>query len=84
MSKFYEVKVLKVEWYEYLDNGKTWGKTWTDGAIHLIDPKIWESRGRSIEQWIDTFHHEFWHYLTFVEEEEKADEFALKIKERAG
>lgn len=83
LCRFYEVKDPQIEWYEYIDYGKTWGKTWSDGKIHLIHPKEWADKKRSVADWCTTFYHEIYHYLTFVDEENKADKFSALFLERA-
>ena len=45
MCRFYHLKMPKVEWYEYIDWGKTAGKTYEDGQIFLVHPENWK-RGR--------------------------------------
>ena len=43
--RYYHVKCPRIEWYEYIDWGKTAGKTYEDGRIHLVHPENWK-RGR--------------------------------------
>src|SRR2546425_4246785 len=46
LCEFYRLKHPRIEWYEYLDWGKTAGKTYENGTIHLVHPENWK-RGRS-------------------------------------
>src|SRR5215475_15890835 len=81
MCKFYRLKRPRVEWYEYLDWGKTAGKTYENGSIHLVHPENWK-RGRkynSERQWIHTVYHEFGHYVLWADAERKADRFAYRF-----
>jgi len=78
ICRFYGVKRPRVEWYEYLDWGKSAGRTWDNGTIGLVHPENWK-RGRkynSMRQWIHTVHHEVGHYLFWADAERKADLFA--------
>ena len=36
LCRFYHLKRPRIEWFEYLDWGKTAGKTYEDGKIHLV------------------------------------------------
>jgi len=78
ICRFYGIRQPRVEWYEYLDWGKSGGRTWDDGKIGLVHPENWK-RGRkynSMRQWIHTVHHEMGHYLFWADAERKADLFA--------
>ena len=78
LSRFYEQPRPRVAWYEYLDWGKTAGRTYENGTIHLVHPEYWK-RGRkynSERQWIHTVYHEFGHYVLWADAERKADGFA--------
>ena len=58
--RYYNVKRPAIEWYEYLDWGKTAGKTFEDGRIHLVHPENWK-RGRIYNKermWIAMVYHE--------------------------
>src|ERR1043166_4825347 len=60
LCKFYDLKMPKVEWYEYIDWGKTAGKTYENGQIYLVHPENWK-RGRkykSERKRINTVYHE--------------------------
>ncbi len=81
VCRYYNLKAPKVEWFEYLDWGKTGGKTYPDGKIHLIHPENWK-RGRkynSERRWIRTVYHELGHYIFWADAEAKADIFAHRM-----
>ena len=78
MSRFYDLPTPRVEWYEWLDWGKSIGRTYETGEIHLVHPECWK-RGRkynSERQWIHTVYHELGHYVLWADAERKADGFA--------
>jgi hypothetical protein len=70
-----------VEWFEYLDWGKTAGRTYEDGRIHLVHPENWKKgrKYRSERQWINTVYHEIGHYVLWADAERKADRFAYRF-----
>jgi hypothetical protein len=79
--RFYGVKRPKIEWYEYIDWGKTAGKTFEDGRIHLVHPENWK-RGRvykSERMWVQTVYHELAHYLFWTDAERKAEAFTQRM-----
>ena len=79
--RFYNVKPPRIEWYEYLDWGKTAGRTYEDGRVHLIHPENWK-RGRiynSERMWLNTLYHEMGHYLFWSDAERKADTFQRRM-----
>ncbi|HWP57324.1 MAG TPA: hypothetical protein VNL14_05515 [Candidatus Acidoferrales bacterium] len=81
LCRFYNLKMPKVEWFEYLDWGKTAGKTYEDGVIHLVHPENWK-KGRkyySERRWINTVYHELAHYILWADAENKANEFAFRM-----
>ena len=81
MCGFYHLKMAKVEWFEYIDWGKTAGKTYEDGQIYLVHPENWK-RGRkykSERKWINTVYHELGHYVFWTDAENKADNFAFRM-----
>ena len=81
LSRFYDLPAPQVDWFEYLDWGKTAGRTYEDGKIHLVHPENWK-RGRkynSERQWIHTVYHEFGHYVLWADAEHKADGFAYRF-----
>ena len=78
LSRFYDLPRPRVAWFEYLDWGKTAGRTYENGTIHLVHPENWK-RGRkynSERQWVHTVYHEFGHYVLWADAERKADGFA--------
>lgn len=82
ICKFYRLKRPRVEWFEYLDWGRTAGRTFEDGTICLVHPENWK-RGRkynSERQWINTVFHEMGHYILWTDAEVKADIFAAKME----
>jgi hypothetical protein len=79
--RFYGVKRPRIEWYEYIDWGKTAGKTFENGRVHLIHPENWK-RGRIYKTerlWIQTFYHEMGHFLFWTDAERKADAFCRRM-----
>jgi hypothetical protein len=81
LSRFYDLPCPPVVWFEYLDWGKTAGRTFENGSIHLVHPENWK-RGRkynSERQWIHTVYHEFGHYVLWADAERKADGFAYRF-----
>lgn len=85
ICRFYRLKRPKVEWYEYLDWGRTAGRTYENGKIHMVHPENWK-RGRkynSEKQWINAVYHEMGHYIFWSDAERKADTFAARMERRA-
>jgi hypothetical protein len=81
LSRFYDLPRPHVAWFEYLDWGKTAGRTYENGEIHLVHPESWK-RGRkynSERQWVHTVYHEFGHYVLWTDAERKADGFAYRF-----
>ena len=81
LSRFYDLPRPHVGWFEYLDWGKTAGRTFENGTIHLVHPENWK-RGRkynSERQWVHTVYHEFGHYVLWSDAERKADGFAYRF-----
>jgi hypothetical protein len=79
--RFYAVKGPKIDWYQYIDWGKTAGKTFEDGRIHLVHPESWK-RGRvynSERMWVQMVYHELAHYLFWTDAETKADAFMTRM-----
>ena len=71
----------RVEWFEYLDWGRTAGRCYEDGKIHLVHPENWK-KGRkynSERKWIQTVYHELGHYVLWADAERKADTFACRF-----
>jgi hypothetical protein len=81
LSRFYHLKNPQVEWYEYIDWGKTAGKTYENGQVYLVHPENWK-KGRkynSERKWINTVYHEMGHYVFWADAENKADMFAFRM-----
>jgi len=81
ICRFYNLRRPRVEWFEYIDWGKTGGKTYEDGKVHLVHPENWK-RGRkynSERQWVNMVYHEMGHYIFWADAERKADTFALRM-----
>jgi hypothetical protein len=81
MCRFYHLKRPRVEWLEYIDWGRTAGKTYEDGKIHLVHPENWKNgrKYNSERQWINTVYHEMGHYVFWADAEPKADIFAFRM-----
>jgi len=81
MCRYYRLATPRITWFEYLDWGKTAGRTYEDGKIHLVHPENWK-RGRkynSERRWIHTVYHEMGHYVLWADAERKADGFAYQF-----
>jgi len=81
LSRFYCLPRPRILWFEYLDWGKTAGRTYENGNIHLVHPENWK-RGRkynSERRWVHTVYHEFAHYVLWADAERKADRFAYRF-----
>jgi len=81
ISRFYHLRSPRVEWFEYLDWGKSGGRTFENGRIALVHPENWK-RGRkynSERRWIQTVYHEMGHYVLWSDAERKADAFAYRF-----
>jgi hypothetical protein len=81
LCDYYHVKRPRIEWYEYLDWGKTAGKTMEDGRILLVHPENWK-RGRiykSERMWVQMIYHEMAHYLFWTDAERKAESFTRRM-----
>jgi hypothetical protein len=86
MSRFYSLATPRVAWFEYLDWGKTAGRTYENGRIHLVHPENWK-KGRkynSERQWVHTVYHEMGHYVLWADAERKADLFAYQFVRGVG
>lgn len=82
ICRFYRLKRPQVEWFEYLDWGRTAGRTYENGRIHLVHPENWK-RGRKYNtqrQWINAVYHEMGHYIFWTDAERKADTFATRME----
>ena len=81
LCRFYHLRHPRVEWSEYIDWGKTAGKTYENGQIYLVHPENWK-KGRkynSERRWISTVYHEMGHYVFWADAENKADMFAARM-----
>ena len=81
MCKYFKLRRPRVEWFEYIDWGKTAGRTYEDGRIHLVHPENWK-RGRiyfSERKWIQMIYHELGHFLLWSDPERKADLFSRRM-----
>ena len=84
LCRFYTVRRPRISWFEYLDWGKTAGKTYHDGRIHLVHPENWK-RGRvynTERMWVQMIYHEMAHYLFWTDAESKADLFMRRMVSR--
>src|SRR5580698_4090999 len=81
MCRYFNVRRPRVEWFEYIDWGKTAGRTFEDGRIHLVHPENWK-RGRvynSERMWVQMVYHELAHYLFWTDAESKAETFTHRM-----
>ena len=81
LSRFYHLRRPRMRWFDYIDWGRTAGRTYENGDIHLVHPESWK-RGRkynSERQWIHTVYHEMGHYVLWADAERKADGFAYRF-----
>jgi hypothetical protein len=81
LCRYFNVKLPRIEWFEYIDWGKTAGKTYEDGRIHLVHPSRWK-RGRiyyTERLWVQMVYHEMGHYLLWTDAERKANMFARRM-----
>ena len=79
--RFYAVKRPHIEWFEYIDSGRTAGRTFEDGRIHLVHPENWK-RCRvynSERMWVQTVYHELGHYVFWTDAERKAEAFTSRM-----
>jgi hypothetical protein len=79
--RFYGVKRPNIQWFEYIDRGRTAGRTFEDGRIHLVHPENWK-RCRvynSERMWVQTVYHELGHYVFWSDAERKAEAFMLRM-----
>jgi hypothetical protein len=78
ISRFYQLRAPRVEWFEYLDWGKSGGRTFENGKILLVHPENWKRNRKynTERRWIQTVYHEMGHYVLWADAERKADLFA--------
>ncbi len=82
ICRFYRLKRPQVEWFEYLDWGRTAGRTYENGKIHLVHPENWKKgwKYNSERQWVNTVYHEMGHYVFWADAERKANTFASRME----
>ncbi len=82
LCRFYRLKRPRIEWFEYLDWGRTAGRTFENGTIYLVHPENWKlgRKYNSEQQWINTVFHEMGHYVLWTDAEAKADIFAAEME----
>src|ERR1700685_938553 len=79
--RYYHLRQPRIEWYEYIDWGKTAGRTFEDGRIHLVHPETWK-RGRiyfSERKLIQMIYHAMGYFLFWTDPERKADIFTRRM-----
>jgi hypothetical protein len=81
LCRYYHLKNPKVEWFEYIDWGRTAGKTYENGQIYLVHPENWKkgTKYNSERSWINMVYHEMGHYIFWADAETKADMFAARM-----
>jgi hypothetical protein len=81
LCRFFNLKRPRVQWFEYIDWGRTGGKTYEDGKIHLVHPENWKNgrKYNSERQWVNMVFHEMGHYVFWADAERKADTFAFRM-----
>lgn len=82
ICRFYRLKRPSVEWFEYLDWGRSAGRTYENGKIHLVHPENWKMgrKYNSEKQWLNAVYHEMGHYIFWADAERKADTFANRME----
>jgi len=81
LCRFFNLKRPRIEWFEYIDWGRTGGKTYENGKIHLVHPENWKNgrKYNSERQWVNMVFHEMGHYIFWADAERKADTFAFRM-----
>jgi len=81
LCQFYHLKQPKIEVFEYIDWGKTAGKTYETGQIYLVHPENWKKgrKYKTARRWISLVYHEMGHYVFWADAENKADMFATRM-----
>jgi predicted SprT family Zn-dependent metalloprotease len=79
--RFYGVKRPRIHWFQYIDSGRTAGRTFEDGRIHLVHPENWKRCRvyKSERMWVQTVYHELGHYVFWSDAERKAEAFTLRM-----
>src|SRR5579862_9826714 len=82
VCRFFNLKRPRVEWFEYIDWGRSAGNTYENGKIHLVHPENWKNgrKYNSERQWINAVYHELGHYVFWADAERKADTFAARME----
>ena len=56
------------------------GKCWETGFIELLHPDAWRTQGEGGRTlWVATVLHEMWHFIAWIEDEKRADDFAARV-----
>ncbi|HVN85059.1 MAG TPA: hypothetical protein VMW17_09465 [Candidatus Binatia bacterium] len=86
LCRFFNLRRPRVEWFEYIDWGRTGGKTYENGKIHLVHPENWKNgrKYNSERQWVNMVFHEMGHYIFWADAERKADVFAYRMMRMNG
>jgi len=81
ICRYFNLKRPRIEWFEYIDWGRTGGKTYENGKIHLVHPENWKNgrKYNSERQWVNMVFHEMGHYVFWADAERKADTFAFRM-----
>ena len=82
MCRYFNLRRPRIEWFEYIDWGKTAGRTYEDGRIHLVHPGKLEARTHLLSasaMWIQMIYHEMGHFLFWTDPERKADLFSRRM-----
>lgn len=81
LCRYFNLKRPRIEWFEYIDWGRTGGKTYENGKIHLVHPENWKNgrKYNSEHQWVNMVFHEMGHYIFWADAERKADTFAFRM-----
>lgn len=92
LAYYYRIPAPTIYWWEHVHFdvqdksavGDAWGKTTSTGVIELTSPESWrkEAPGRGWKGWARIFFHEWYHYLYWVNDENKANAFARKAMEQ--
>lgn len=94
LASYFEIPQPKVEFRHRPTDPEAKGQTWDDvkpGRIELIAPRSWARRrpnehdlshrmANTKEDWVFTALHEFYHVLSWIDEEAKADHFAARFE----
>src|ERR1044072_4774449 len=81
LCRFYHLRNPQVEWFEYIDWGRSAGKTYENGQSYLVHPENWK-KGRkynSQRRWINPVHHEMGHYVFRAHAQNKAHRLPARL-----